>query len=66
VDLAQRGRIGGEAEPGAVAERDEARVADQHVEPEAGDREDDDVDRGAQRQPDEVEPKGSTPASRRR
>ncbi len=40
VALCEAGGVGGKAEPGAVAERDEAGVADQHVERHAGDGED--------------------------
>src|SRR5262249_17283980 len=57
VALAQRRRIGAEPEPGAVAERHEAGVADQDIEPHARDSEHDDVDRSAQLQADEIERK---------
>ena len=50
VPLAQRRRVGAEPEPGAVAERDEPGIADENVEPHAGDGEDHHVDRRAQRQ----------------
>ena len=55
VPLRQRRRIGGEPEPGAMAEGDEAGIADEHVEAEAGDGEHDDVDGRAQRQADAIE-----------
>ena len=52
VALRQRGRIGGKPEERAVAERDEPGVADQDVQPHAGDGEDHHVGRGGERQSD--------------
>jgi hypothetical protein len=58
VQLAQGCGIGPEAEPGAVPERDEAGMPDEDVQPHAGDREDDDVDRRAEGQAEDIEHEG--------
>jgi hypothetical protein len=55
VPLAERGRVGAEPEPGAVPERDESGIADENVQPHAGDGEDHHIDGRAQRQAHHIE-----------
>ena len=55
IELAQGRRIGAKPEPGSVAERNEAGIADQDIETHTGDREHHHVDRGAQRQAGKIE-----------
>ena len=55
VALDQPRRIGADAEPGAVAERDQAGVADAEIEPHRGDRERHHHGAGVERQADQIQ-----------
>ena len=55
LTLHYAGEVGAKSEPGAMAERDQARVADENVECHAGHGEDDDLGRRRDAETDPVE-----------
>ena len=66
MPLRERRRIGTQAEPRAVAERDQAGLPDQHVERHAGDRENDHIGGAGEREPAGEQRKGKAGARQRR